>query len=123
MSVRGRYTGTIEPDHDNGGSCRLVLQGGCFELSMTRSAPYGIEDGQRLAGAYAVRGDQIDFSSEEFCAWSWETVKQEHRERRPMQFLGRLGPARSADGIRPIVIELRLRAAWPLDLTLWPDPA
>jgi hypothetical protein len=121
MSVDGVYSGTIEAGkQDYGGSARLVLGNGRFELQMTRSYPYSIEDGQTLSGTYAADGEDIAFTSEEFISYTEETVRQEHRESRTMHFTARFGQAREPSGPRPIVITLRLLGVWPLELHVWP---
>lgn len=124
MIVDGVYNGSIEPEkNDYGGSAKLVLGDGRFELQMVRSYPYSIEDGQTLSGTYAASGQDILFTSEEFSSYTEETTRQEHHEARKMQFIGRLGEAREPSGPRPIVITLRQLGVWPLQLILWPATA
>ena len=93
-----------------------------FELRMVRSYPYSIEDGQTLSGTYVARGEDIAFASEEFVSYTEETVKQETRESRRMEFSGRFGEPREPAGPRPLVIVLRLLGVWTLELQLWPEP-
>ena len=122
--TEGVFAGTIAPDHDNGGTCKLVLAGGRFELTITRYAPYSIEDGLQLSGAYSQDGENLAFAAEELSTYTWETVKQERRERLIMRFSGYWGtPEDPANSVRPLVVTIPLQQSWPSELVLWPVPA